>query len=425
MTTRAYRRPRAAVAVLALAFPLSSALIGATATPALAAQSLTVSLSGVSNNGTATQDVMVKGTITNTDGTSSGGSIVIDGPADFGSPARGYNATPSITSCSSNLVSSCSKTASFTITLDKLRSYVNGKWTAKTCDDAANNCTSPVAFYTNFGPTTTPSSVSAQSTGASRVDVQWSYSGQETDLTGFEISDGKGSTFNAGPSDRSYTAYYDNPTPGTYDYRYTVRALRKSGTGGSDLASEWSNTAGAQLVTPQPPPSPTPTPTGGTTGGTTGSGSGGTTGSSTGGTTAGGTTGTTGGATGTSTGATGTSSGSVTRPITIPTLPPIAASRRAFALSFNRFSPSLGIPKLPPLPATTFPVTAPGSEVYQPTLPYADQPGKTTTKVLSSPVASLTNSIDTAQLAKSLAVALILLVAAAHVRIFLSHSTED
>jgi hypothetical protein len=44
--------------------------------------------------------------------------------------------------------------------------------------------------------------------------------------------------------------------------------------------------------------------------------------------------------------------------------------------------------------------------------------------VLSSPIAQITDRVDPAQLARSLAVALILLVAAAHVRIFLS-GAED
>jgi hypothetical protein len=101
------------------------------------------------------------------------------------------------------------------------------------------------------------------------------------------------------------------------------------------------------------------------------------------------------------------------------------ASRKAFALGFNKFSPALGIPKLPPLPAVTAPTVGNGNDTYAPTLPYKNgSTTKKTTNVLSSPIAAVT-SLDTAQLAKSLAVALVLLACAAHVRLFLTASDED
>jgi len=403
--------------VLALALPLTAVVVGSTAAPAFASGSITAPAAEAvyddTNANPGGTSVAVKASVTVAPGKSA--YLTVNGP--------GYsNQQTHVTN--NNIIGNQTSTLQVSITL--LASRVNGKYTAVLSGDA----TGSRSFYTSFGPTSTPSSVTAQGSGASRVDVQWSYSGTETDLAGFEISDGKGSTFTASPSDRSYTALYDNPTPGTYDYQYTVRAMRKSGNGGSDIPSAWSSPqADAQLVTPQPPPSPTPTPSagGGTTGGTTGSTTGGTTGASTGGTTGsttGGTSSTTGGSTGGGSTTSGGSTGSASRPVAIPTLPPLVASRRNFALSFNHFSPSLGIPKLPPLPATKFPVTAAGSEAFNPTLPYTAQPRKTTS-VLTSPLAAFTDRVDTAKLATCLAFALILLAAAAHVRVFLSHDVED
>jgi hypothetical protein len=324
----------------------------------------------------------------------------------------------------------------------------NGAWTATINGGSAR------VFYSNFAPTADPTNVAAAAVGRTQVDLSWSYSGTEPDKAGFEIVEThNGTSRTVGPvgscsgSTCGYSFTYDQPAVGTTEsYSYTVTALRQSGgcdSCGTYTRSGTSSSAGAQLVGPPPPPSPTPTPspTGGTTGGTTsggtttGSTSGGTTGS-TGSTTGGSTTGssstggsTSGGSTtGTSTG--GSTGGSTTgqsagKPIAVPTLPPIVASRKAFALGFNKFSPALGIPKLPPLPAITSPAVGSGSDTYAPTLPYKAGSGtKKTTSVLSSPIAAVTH-LDTEQLAKSLAVALLLLVCAAHVRLFLAASDDD
>jgi hypothetical protein len=110
--------------------------------------------------------------------------------------------------------------------------------------------------------------------------------------------------------------------------------------------------------------------------------------------------------------------------LAIPSLNPVVAQRRTFALNFNTFSPSLGIPKLPPLPATQ--LASPEEGTFAPSLPYAaPAPGAgDTTDVSTSPIAAVT-ALDGAQLAKSLAFALLLLAVAAHLRLFLSGHRAD
>ncbi|HUR50787.1 MAG TPA: hypothetical protein VMZ11_01565 [Mycobacteriales bacterium] len=446
--SRALRRPARIVGVLALTAPLAGALVLSTAAPASAAQSAKVTLDGAADGDvlSSAKDVTAIGSITNTGSTSSGGQLVLEGPTNAnGDP---FKTTTGISGCSvPTFGNSCSKSASASFSANQMSARRNGHWTATVNGSVAKG------FYTNFKPTADPSNLAAAAVSRTEIDLSWSYSGTELDKAGFEVVEthngsGRSIFVPAGACNGSTCGYavtdHDQPNVGTTeDYSYTVTALRSSGgcsSCGSYTRSGPSSSASAHLVGPPPPPSPTPSPTGGTgtTGGTTSGGTtSGTTGSgSTGGATGGSTGGATGGATGGSTGSTGhstggstgsgssTGTGSAGKPVAIPTLPPVVASRKAFALGFNKFSPSLGIPKLPPLPATTFPVTAPSDDTYQPTLPYANQPKKTTS-VLSAPISAVTSRIDTAQLAKSIAVALLLLACAAHVRMFLSAQDQD
>jgi hypothetical protein len=366
--------------------------------------------------------VTVKGQIN--EGTSSQATLKLVAPSEPSDPSISWSC-PSNWDGNALRSSPCARSLTLSFTKDGAP-RPNGRWTATLSDGSLSR-----SFYTNFAPAT-PSGLSASGKGASQVDLSWSYAGAEPDLTGFVISDDKGNTFNVDdPSARSYTALYSNPEPGTYDYSFTVKARRSSCgvvCGGSTVSGDSSSPASAQLVTPQPPPSPTPGPTtGGTTGGTTTGTTGGTTGGSTGTTTTGGTTGgttgttTTGGTTGGTTGKPGATTGKAKPVFSIPTLAPQVAQRRAFALGFNSFSPSLGIPKLPPLPATKFPVTAPDDEGFEATLPYKSEKQVTATDVFTDPVGAVTN-LDSAQLAKMIAVALILMLTAAHVRRFLGET---
>ncbi len=105
------------------------------------------------------------------------------------------------------------------------------------------------------------------------------------------------------------------------------------------------------------------------------------------------------------------------------------AQRRAFGLSFSAFGPKLGIPKLPPLPATQPAVAAPLPDgTYETTLGYKDV---TTREKVSAPEAAVRRigdavglSVDSERLITSLAGALILLVLAGHLRVWLGKSDE-
>ena len=299
----------------------------------------------------------------------------------------------------------------------------NGSWTAT----LSGGNTGSRTFYTSFAPAT-PSGFAAEGSGAHDVLLSWT-KGSEPDLTGYVLYDGAGTVLDgsitpAGAcsgSRCSYALYYDNPAPGTYSYTYQLSALRSSGgcPGCPANVESGKTSQSASLTTPKPEPTPTPAPTADPGGSAGGSG---------GGTTSGGSTGGGGGSTTGSTSG-GTGSGTATKPgakPTLPTLDAVAAQRRAFALSFSAFAPSLGIPKLPPLPATTLSGTQPLPEgTYKPQLPYQAQTETTkSTNILSSPIASV-SSFDLAQLARSLAMALILLLAAAHLRRFLGAHVEE
>lgn len=396
------RAARGAVAAL-LSVPASGALLLATAPAALAASGIsspaadTVYTTGTSTTVVADLDPCASTTKLRVDNpqndnyweTTSSRPSACDSPFNKPTTPRRVSLKPTWTAAMPN--------GRFTITL-------------------SGGATATRYFYTSLAPST-PSGLTAQGTGATRIDLSWTYDGTEPDLTGFVVSDDKGNSYPVNdPKARSLTVTYDNPTPGTYDYSFTVKALRKNGTGDGTVAGSDSLSASAQLVTPQPPPSPTPAPT---ETGSPGGGSGGGTGGSTPPSGAPGSGGSTGGSKGA-----GGSSGSSGKPnLSIPTLSPVVQARRDYALSFNSFSPSLGIPKLPPLPATSF---AGNDGTYQPTLPYGaqgsaeDEP----VDVLADPLAAV-KRLDSAGLAKSLAFALILLGAAAHLRLFVHGHRGD
>lgn len=317
----------------------------------------------------------------------------------------------------------------------------NAQWTAVLSGGASGSR----SFTTNAVPAA-PSGFSAQGSGARDVSFTWSR-GSEADLSGYTLYDGSGSVIDSAidlshcsGSVCAYGLYYPSDNPGSHDYQLSAR--RASGgcsSCGSSLESPSKASSSATLTPPpKPTPSPTPDPTtapdgGGTGSGTTGDGS--TGGATSGGSTTGGSTG--GSGSGSSTGGSGTGtsgSGTAIKPGTKPAFPsltdPAVASRRTFALQFSAFAPSLGIPKLPPLPATSLPALsgegAFPAGTYDPALPY--QPKTTTektTSVLSQPVAAFRDVLDSTQLAKSIAVALILLMAGAHLRRFLGTHVEE
>ncbi|MCU1596207.1 MAG: hypothetical protein JWO12_3599 [Frankiales bacterium] len=286
-----------------------------------------------------------------------------------------------------------------------------------------------------------PESFSAEGSGTRNVAFAWNKGG-ESGITGYVLATSDGSVLDdqitpeeagCASTDRcTYGYYYAANNPGTHGYQLTAK--RTSSSGGT-VTSEAATATATLEAPPKPSPTPnatagpgsTPAPGGGGTaaGGSTGTTSGGSSGSSASGTTSGGTTG----------GGTSSTSGTSPSGSTEPTLPPSAtnpvlAGRKAFALTFNAFSPSLGIPKLPPLPATDLPSVSGEAPLplgtFKPSLPYQGQTETTTTRhLLSSPTAFVETITDPEQLAKSIAAALLLLLVGAHLRRFLGTHVED
>jgi hypothetical protein len=329
---------------------------------------------------------------------------------------------------------SSSTTVSLSVDTGSASAHPNGAWTVTL---KSGSTTSTSHYYTNFAPAT-PSGFTASTTSGDshQVFLTWD-KGAEPDLQAYTLYTGNGNVLQSGidpgsacsGSSCQYTLYYDNANPGTYSYSYALSVSRSGGCPSGScptLESDKTPTASATLTTPKPPaPSPTPAPSsaGGTTGGGTSSTTGGGAGSS-GGSTSGGSTGSGSTSAGTTTG--GTTSAS---PIPLPTLDP-GIQKRAFALNFSNFSASLGIPKLPPLPRTT--ITLPGSGegalpqgTYQPTLPYQAATETTHSKSLvGNPISSFT-SVNPRKLWPMIALALVLFLAAAHLRRWVGSHVED
>ena len=290
-----------------------------------------------------------------------------------------------------------------------------------------------------------------------QVRVSWRR-GAEPDLQRYVVSEG-GSTVAevaAGACDGgtcSTTVGY--PAAGSGAHTYAVKAFRSDG--GSGALDSGSSEASATLAAP--PAEPAPAPSGGADGGTggtttdggTGAGTGGATtsaGGTGGGTTgAGGTTtgsgagGSAGGASGGGTGAAGGAGagsgagGSGTAPLAVGTAAPggsveqAVAQRKAFALSFSAFGPKLGIPKLPPLPQAQSPDVAPLPDgTYEPTLGFQDQVVTERTEA-QTPAQRVTGvvgrALDSEQLVRSTAGALVLLLCGAHLRRWLAAGPQE
>ncbi len=424
------------LSLLALTGPLAASLLLAAAPAAYAGGSITApGASAVISSGSS---FAARATVTaNSEAT----TLTLAGP--------GYSSSKSVAKDILN-----GQNIEIAVSTGNGASIRNGQWTVTLSGGASDTST----FFTNFAPAT-PGGFSAQGSGARDVSFTWT-KGSEPDLSGYALYDDNGTVIdgdiNLSVCSRNYCSYglyYPSDNAGSHTYRL---AAKRPGGGCGSCASVLESTnrasASATLVNPPPPPPPSPSPSpspteqpGGTTGGssTGGSSTGGSTGGSSTGGSAGGSTGgsSTGGPTGgSSTGGSSTSGsttgGTAVKPGAKPTLPtfadPILASRRAFALQFSAFSPSLGIPKLPPLPAITMPSfngEAPLPEgSYNPQLPYQPQTEvdvERTTSFAGRPIAQFRDAIDSAQLAKSLAAAFILLLVGAHLRRYLGTHAEE
>lgn len=110
------------------------------------------------------------------------------------------------------------------------------------------------------------------------------------------------------------------------------------------------------------------------------------------------------------------------------------ATAQTFAQGFSSFAPALGLPKLPPLPATSAPSVA-GPQVadgFDPGFDLGDEeeePGSPDPVIASrgreSVLEATGGMLDDEQLLRSVAGALLLLLAGAHLRTWLARSTPD
>jgi hypothetical protein len=298
-------------------------------------------------------------------------------------------------------------------------STYNGTYTATLSGGATGTRTVTLQI-----PPAAPTGVAATATGQHRVQVSWS-ANREPDLTGYDVFTADGSIVAANlPADRlSYE--FDLASPGYGgEHSYVVRAHRlacANCTGpdsGAQLDSPMSAPAGVTLTEPTPSPDPTTDPgTGdggyGGGGGSGGGGTGGGTGS--GGTGTGGTDG------GYASGNDGGAFSSGTKPVPGT----LANGATAFGLTFKSFSPKLGAPKLPPLPKFSFSEAPIPEGTYDPMLEYGDQTVQVPTRVAdgggftSTLVDTFGSAFQGRKLFRSIAIALLLLLAAAHLRVFL------
>jgi hypothetical protein len=309
-------------------------------------------------------------------------------------------------------------------------------------------------------PPAAPTGVTAVATGQRRIKVSWN-ANKEPDLTGYDLFNASGVSVASNLSATTTEYEFELPSSGYGgEHRYMVRAHRLACANcpgpdaGAQLSSPMSDQASVTLTEPTPEPEPDPDPgttdpgtgsggggTGGGTGGSGGSGGGGTGGSGgSGGGTGGGTGGSGSGGSGGSGGGTvdengyhtGGGSGGFSSGNKPDAATRAAQQRLAFGLTFKSFAPKLGAPKLPPLPkfAPPAPETIPWG-TYDPTLSYGGD--KTIVEpetvaegggVTSTLVNSITTAFEGRRLFRSIAIALLLMLAAAHLRLWLRSAPQ-
>jgi hypothetical protein len=325
----------------------------------------------------------------------------------------------------------------------------NGRYTATMTGGATGTRTVVLQV-----PPAAPTGVAATAAGTHRVRVSWT-ANREPDTTGYDVFTADGTTVAANLPAGTTQYEFDLPSSGYGgEHSYVVRAHRLAcanctgDAGTAQLDSPMSQPATVTFTEPTPDPTPDPGSGGGDTGSGTGStggnnGSGGTggynggtgtNGSGSGGTgTNGSGTGSTGSGTdqnGYNTGAgSGTTYGSGAKPTTDPAIA-LAKARMAFGLTFKTFSPKLGAPKLPPLPKFTVGETPIPEGTYDPMLEYGDQTVTVPEKIASGGgitstlVESVQSVFEGRKLFRSIAIALLLLLAAGHLRVWLRANPE-
>jgi len=298
-------------------------------------------------------------------------------------------------------------------------------------------------------PPAAPAGVVATATGQRRVKVSWE-ANREPDLTGYDVYTAEGDLVVSNLPPSSLSHEFELPSTGYGgEHRFLVRAHRlacancSGPEAGAQLASPMSQPASVTFTEPsgdpgdpgEDPGDPGTDPgdpgtdpgdgSGGNgyNGDNPGNGSGGNGGS-------GGSGGSGGGGTTPGTDANGYNNGTTTggdfsSGQTRDEATQAAQKKLAFGLTFKSFAPKLGAPKLPPLPQFAPPTEQIPWGTYDPTLNYNDQTVVDTEKIASGGgiTDTLVDSIGTVfegeRLFRSIAVALLLLLAAGHLRVWL------
>ena len=328
----------------------------------------------------------------------------------------------------------------------------NGRYTARV--SAGSSETRTIVLQV---PPSAPTGVVAEAVGQHRVKVSWAHN-PEPDVTGYDVFKADGATVATNiPADRT-SHEFDLPDRGYGgEHQYMVRAHRLACANCDStetLASTMSAKAAVTLTEPTPSPDPgsgggddpgtgggdpgtgggDPGTGGGdpgTGGGDGGYNGGGDPGSGTGGNGTGGNGGDGNGSgngttdeNGYNTGTRGDSpySSGASREEAVRA----EQQRLAFGLTFKSFAPKLGAPKLPPLPqfAPPAPEEIPWG-TYDPTLNYGDQTVLDTEQtasgggLTSTVVETISLAFEGRKLYSSIAAALLMLLAAAHLRLWL------
>jgi hypothetical protein len=301
----------------------------------------------------------------------------------------------------------------------------NGTYTATLSGGASGTRTVKLQI-----PPAAPSGVTATATGQHRVQVAWA-ANREPDLTGYDVFTADGTSIAANlPADR-LSFEFDLPDTGYGgEHSYVVRAHRLAcanctgADGSAQVDSPMSAPASVNLTEPTPSPDPSPDPStdpgtggGGTGGGGTGGGGyGGGSSASPG----------TGGGSSNNGGYQSSNNGGSFSSGAKPANPAVALAnaRNAFGLTFKSFAPKLGAPKLPPLPKFAGEQPIPEG-TYDPMLNYGDQTVQEPQQVASDGgftttlVDTFSSAFQGQKLFRSIAIALLLLLGAGHVRVFL------
>ena len=316
----------------------------------------------------------------------------------------------------------------------------NGRYTASLSGAATGSRTVVLQV-----PPAKPTGVSAAATGQRRIKVSWA-ANNEPDLTGYDVFTSEGGSVAANLPASTTSHEFELPPSGYGgEHSYVVRASRLACANcagpdsGAQISSAMSDPASVTLNEPTPAPDPgTDDGSGDGSGdGTGGDGDGTSTGgddSYNGGGNTGGNNGTGNGngnggtGNGTNGGTTepayddGNSGGQFSSGTTAAEKTQAEQQRLAFGLTFKSFAPKLGAPKLPPMPQFAEPSEALPWGTYDPTLNYGDQTVVDTDTVAEGGgiTSTLYDSISTAfegrRFFTSIAGALLLLLAAGHLR---------